>query len=253
MAAQFVADVKGFPDRACYLIEMGPHPVLTTNAKDALESLDIHVIDAASSMRRGQPSAFWLSEAERLGSALALRQVTIEDGSNMASRGNCASTLSHEGEHLQNMVMKTVRKLTNRSSVDPTMPLMQAGLSSIAAEEFASELHNQTGLHVSPTLIFEHSTVAAIADHLSRKLVAKGCSTTSNASIDYLQVATSQRGDVAEKRLRLHNCVGRWPAGARGSGGFLWCRGLGSARVGAGRPRSGTSGSSTTAGRRTSG
>eukprot|EP00966_Prymnesium_polylepis_P205018 4750021-Prymnesium_polylepis.1 len=47
---------------------------------------------------------------------------------------------------------------------------MDAGIDSLVSSALVDELKENTGLQLSPTLIFEHSTAAAIADHMVRMM-----------------------------------------------------------------------------------
>ena len=43
---------------------------------------------------------------------------------------------------------------------------MEMGIDSLSVAHFVATLQKQTGLQLSPTLIFEHSTAEAVAQHL---------------------------------------------------------------------------------------
>ncbi|GAB3741423.1 type I polyketide synthase [Amycolatopsis oliviviridis] len=53
------------------------------------------------------------------------------------------------------------------SSVDPDRPLHESGLSSRESMELAADLGRSLGRPLAPTLVWEHPTIAALADHLS--------------------------------------------------------------------------------------
>ena len=63
-------------------------------------------------------------------------------------------------------VLDIVRSLTAVEHIPPSTPLMELGIDSLAVAHFVATLQKQTGLQLSPTLIFEHSTAEAVAQHL---------------------------------------------------------------------------------------
>ena len=54
------------------------------------------------------------------------------------------------------------------AKLSATKPLMDAGLDSLTAPTFAKKLGAAVGLSLRPTLLFEHSTAVAVAEHLLR-------------------------------------------------------------------------------------
>jgi acyl-coenzyme A synthetase/AMP-(fatty) acid ligase/3-oxoacyl-(acyl-carrier-protein) synthase/NADPH:quinone reductase-like Zn-dependent oxidoreductase/acyl carrier protein len=63
-------------------------------------------------------------------------------------------------------VLDAVRSLTGSAAVTPQMPLMDVGLDSLGATHLANQMEEHIGLELSPTVIFEYSTVEALAGHL---------------------------------------------------------------------------------------
>ena len=193
--------VRASSEKACYLVETGAHPVLISSAKEALESHELRVVASSCSMHRRQPAELWFSEAARL------RDTSISLHPAAAGRTRDANGIrSHRvagEEQLRSTVLSTVRKPTNRSIVDVTIPLMQAGLS-INAEDFAEELQSQTGLKVS-TLMFEHGTIAGVTDCLARQLVGEGLPSRCPL-VDPLL-----RRRILPQQMWNCACTGRWP------------------------------------------
>ena len=72
---------------------------------------------------------------------------------------------SERNAFAEGIVLRIVRELTNHQ-VDAAIPLMDAGIDSLAATEVASQLRALTGMALSPTLVFEQPTPCAIAHHL---------------------------------------------------------------------------------------
>lgn len=90
-------------------------------------------------------------------------------------------------EKLTLTVIQAVCDLTGKSDVAASAPLMDVGLDSLAATHLATHLHEQTGIELSPTVVFEYSSADAIAAHLFASLGARSphdtaecCSLTEN-------------------------------------------------------------------------
>ncbi len=71
-------------------------------------------------------------------------------------------------EHVRGVVSH--RLGVSAADVDPRRPLRALGLGSRHAAELSQELGAQTGLTLSVTLIWNHPTVAAVAQHLGERL-----------------------------------------------------------------------------------
>ena len=102
------------------------------------------------------------------------------------------------------MVCAVVRSLTARESVPVSTPLMDIGIDSLSAANFVSELSQRTALQLSPTLIFEHSTAEAVAQHVALLL---------SGSSDTRPILTAQAACVRVAQLDVVEVVGRWPDG----------------------------------------
>lgn len=74
------------------------------------------------------------------------------------------------GSELLSVVLDQVRTLTQNADLSAATPLMDAGLNSLSATKLALVLEQQTGVVLSPTLIFQYPTANAIATHLQAKL-----------------------------------------------------------------------------------
>ena len=69
--------------------------------------------------------------------------------------------------HMEALVLRVVRELTgDGGEVTASTPLMEAGVDSLAATELVNRLRADTGLALSPTLVFEQPTPRAIAAHV---------------------------------------------------------------------------------------
>ena len=101
--------------------------------------------------------------------------------------------------------MQVVREVGNSAKADVETPLMDAGVDSLAATELSSRLRALSGVaSLSPTLVFEHPTPRAIADHLMNELAGVAEVTPS--------VAMCAAAD-ATVPLALGAAFSRWPGG----------------------------------------
>ena len=77
-------------------------------------------------------------------------------------------------EYVQAAVLRIVRELSDlpATSLEIDTPLMEAGVDSLAATEFASRLRSFTGVPISPTIVFERLSPRAITSHLVEQIAA---------------------------------------------------------------------------------
>merc|ERR1740117_348 len=99
------------------------------------------------------------------------------------------------------LVLSVLHDLIGAAS--PSAPLMEMGIDSLSVTGFVQELRQQTGLNLSPTLIFEHSTAEAVAKHLSQ--LAAGAETC-GLCCDGGARLVSMRGHTL-----ISKTAGRWP------------------------------------------
>ena len=117
-------------------------------------------------------------------------------------------------ESLERMVLEVAHSLsaTPHTSTLST-PLMDAGIDSLSATRFASELGQRTGLQLAPTLIYDHSTAAATARHLAQLLSASIADVTTPLAAPGL--ASSHFGTIGgvrrSGRPSMAGMVGAWP------------------------------------------
>ena len=110
--------------------------------------------------------------------------------------------------HLESTVLRVVHELTAvaSTSLHADMPLMDAGVDSLAATELSSRLQTMTGLQLSPTIVFEQPTPRAIAVHLLEL--------SSRSAADVL-MSSCPIGSAATQ-LALVGMTGHWPGGCNG-------------------------------------
>ena len=106
---------------------------------------------------------------------------------------------------LERRVILVVSELLDKPdlSVEPTTPLMEVGIDSLAATEFSSRLRTLTGIALSPTLMFEHPTPRAVAAHLIVQM------TGSDKAPGTVCTASSKAGTA----LAIRDATGQWPGG----------------------------------------
>ena len=75
---------------------------------------------------------------------------------------------AERSKYVQAIVLQVVGEVAGSSTnkVDVEMPLADAGVDSLASTELASRLQSLTGVQLSPTVIFEHPSILAIAEFL---------------------------------------------------------------------------------------
>jgi 3-oxoacyl-(acyl-carrier-protein) synthase/acyl carrier protein len=110
-------------------------------------------------------------------------------------------------------VLDVVRSLTGSEQTATSKPLMDVGIDSLAATHLVAGLQQRTGLQLSSTLIFEHSTADAVAQHLARLLDAEGIVPQAP------RVPSCAVGTAAQPHLS--SMIGRWPHGSSTSA-CLW-------------------------------
>ena len=106
-------------------------------------------------------------------------------------------------------VLSAVEGLIGRSDVAAQAPLMDVGLDSLAATHLASRLEQQTGVQLSPTLVFEYSTAGAIAGHL-RAMLQQADHTAAGGEA----LVASGRGQSHEVNVSVAGLSTVLPAGA---------------------------------------
>ena len=120
--------------------------------------------------------------------------------------------LGERQARMEGLVLRVVRELTGEGGeITPSTPLMEAGVDSLAATELSNRLQADTGLALSPTLVFEQPTPRAIAAHVLELL----------AGAPTLAAPTGAPRPRGERHVVVRSVAGRWPGGWR-SGSTLF-------------------------------
>ena len=101
-------------------------------------------------------------------------------------------------------VLDIVTSLTGAESISPTASLVDLGIDSLSSTALVDELGEKTGLQLSRTLIFEHSTAAATADHVVQMAGGTGDGPGLFAGVSSSEAAA----------LSVEGCYGHFPGGA---------------------------------------
>ena len=147
-----------------------------------------------------------------LGDLGALKNPSCVEPLQRAVRGVTATAAAGAATEALATVIDVVRSLTAAEQVSPTTPLSQVGIDSVKVAHFVSSLQKKTGLELSPTLIYEHSTAEAVAQHLVQLLGVGDVRTPCQAL-----VTGGGRTALAPAIVGLS---GRWPAGISSSNSY---------------------------------
>ena len=207
--------------KSCYIIEMGPHPVLTSVASATLGACGLHVITTAESMRRGQFSGYWEDQRSRLESSLILsaklrRKSSLQSDAFLPSPTGAPllSRIAPQGKRREvssegcDIMAWVVEHATGGevSVGDYDAPLMTLGVESNQVPVIAQKLTELFEEEVPATWIFQYSTIRAMAKHLSAPLLE-----SLEVSAESRQANAMSDLPKAQQEVRLCSSTGHWP------------------------------------------
>ncbi|WP_424217716.1 SDR family NAD(P)-dependent oxidoreductase (plasmid) [Streptomyces sp. BI20] len=79
-------------------------------------------------------------------------------------------TPAERAEHLLDLVGEEVRTTLGTTEFDPDAPFKDLGVDSLTAVELRNRLNEATGLRLTATLVFDHPSPTALAEHLAEEL-----------------------------------------------------------------------------------
>ena len=145
------------------------------------------------------------------------RLVTLHAGQNQHGQqvtNHVGSALHTSGVESVDGVVRLVNELTagEDRQIDADTPLMEAGVESLVATEFASRLQSMTSLKPSSTIVFEQPTPRAIAAWILEHRRSPGAAEVSVASIEKY-ACTALDGVTLRLAGKLSS---RWPGDCDG-------------------------------------
>ena len=99
-------------------------------------------------------------------------------------------------------VLDAASDVLDGERIAPATPMMEAGIDSVAAGQFADTVLAKVGIAIEPTVMFEHPTAEALAIHLAER---KGLCTPS------ANVVLQESSGVISHSLRIGAMAQRWP------------------------------------------
>jgi NAD(P)-dependent dehydrogenase (short-subunit alcohol dehydrogenase family)/acyl carrier protein len=123
----------------------------------------------------------------------------------------------------QRVVLSTVRAHiaavlgeTDPEAIEATRSFKELGFSSLAAVELRNRLNKAAGLRLPATIVFDHPTLAALADHVHGMVVPAEADPAADLVSELARIESALLalpGDAPGRELittRLHTLVGRW-------------------------------------------
>ncbi|MFE6895113.1 acyltransferase domain-containing protein, partial [Streptomyces sp. NPDC057694] len=225
------------------LVEVSPHPVLTT-AMEVSATRAGRPADVLATLRRddGGPSRFLASLAELYVSggdadlrtvlpaaeAVPLPEAVRTAGPRAESADGDASheTLrarlapldpAERHAHLLSLVRECTAPALDggdERSIDGRRAFRDLGITSLAAVAIRDRLHSATGLRLSPTVVFDHPTPDALAAHVDAEFFGTAAGTEP-------ALAVRSRAALHDEPIAIVGMACRYPGGV-GSPADLW-------------------------------
>jgi acyl carrier protein len=121
-------------------------------------------------------------------------------------RSHAAAVLGHSGAE----------------AIDPERPFKELGFDSLAAVEFRNQLARASGLRLPATLVFDHPTPAAVAEHLHSQVTTDAAGGGLQQKLDELEALVTSIAQETDNRewviRRLRALMGKL---AHSDGGTL--------------------------------
>ncbi|SCF50452.1 Acyl transferase domain-containing protein, partial [Micromonospora carbonacea] len=95
-----------------------------------------------------------------------------------------------------------VLALREAADVDPGRPFREVGFDSLTAVELRNRLGSATGLRLAPSLVFDHPTPSAVAEHLVDRLAAEGAADEGAAALTGLDALAAALGGMRTDDVR---------------------------------------------------
>ena len=115
--------------------------------------------------------------------------------------GATAQDILNDPTRLETALLSIAMELTGNGTVGPSTPLMDAGIDSLAATEFANQVGNLSGIKMPPILLFNYPTVTQIVAFLTEGRSAPALSAP----------AVESQNQTSASFLSIHGIAGRWP------------------------------------------
>lgn len=111
-------------------------------------------------------AAFVASSHSNTTTATAIQSAEATAGSDQSKMSQSMTSHADEALVLEGLVARLVTDITG-DAVDPSMPLMDAGLTFAAAIQLTTALEKTLGVDLSGTLIFDYPTVSSLVAYLA--------------------------------------------------------------------------------------
>jgi polyketide synthase PksL len=153
--------------QAAVRLATGMHPLKTSRGFDALDRV-LAMGDGVYTVLAGQGGTF-----DRLVNTLTARPGEAAPAPVPVLKRQSAPPLAIDGDdlaaHVERLLKDRISKLlaVDVEEIDPEVPLNEFGFDSITLTDFATSMGDEFGLALSPTVLFEHPTIDALAGYLA--------------------------------------------------------------------------------------
>lgn len=148
--------------------------------------------------RSAKPKNTW--RTKQLG-ALQCRKTAVQSAEAKQQPRQMSQTLALCTETVQPAVEELVGSILGQA-VDPTLPLMEAGLDSLGAIELRNALVTKFGVELTPTVIFDYPTTSLLSKHLVTCLKGNALSVSFDQHADQCGVDVLRNQTARTSHLR---------------------------------------------------